>query len=446
MRDLLVALMIFGSLPVILVKPHVGVLVWSWISYMNPHRLTWGFAYDLRFALIVGAVTLFAWLVSREPKRLPWHPVTLLFVAFTAWISFTTLFALFPDHAAAKWDRVMKILLFNGFLTLGLITTKRRLNALIWVIVVSIGFYGIRGGIFTLLTGGNYHVFGPAKSFIADNNSLGLALLMVIPLMRYLQLSTEQRWVKWGLATAMLLSVVAILGTQSRGALVGLGVTLLALLIKSRNRLVIGTCLVLTLALGVLFMPEKWQARMETIVAYEEDASVQGRFDAWAYAIDTAIERPLTGGGFAAFRGNRVSTSAGYRAAHSIYFEVLGEQGIIGLALFLLLGAGALLTGRSTIRRTRDRPDLVWARDLAAMTQVCLVAYATSGLFLSLAFFDLFYHIVAVMVLTNASVTQELSASTERPPADPRGRSKIANSLHATKERRGRSHSPSILP
>ena len=78
MRDFLLTLVIFGSIPIIFVKPHVGILVWSWISYMNLHRFTWGFAFDFRFALLVAFATIVAWLISREPKRIPWKALSRL--------------------------------------------------------------------------------------------------------------------------------------------------------------------------------------------------------------------------------------------------------------------------------------------------------------------------------------------------------------------------------
>lgn len=415
MRDILVTLIVMGSIPIILIKPHIGVLMWSWISYMNPHRLTWGFAYDFRFALIVGAVTIFAWLISREPKRLPWHPVTFLLVALTLWVSFTTLFAEFPDHAQAKWERTIKILVVNGFLTLALMRSKPRLDALIWVIVVSIGFFGVKGGIFTLLTGGTYILSGPGDTFIGDNNSLALALITVMPLMRYLQLSTEMRWIRWGLVVAMLLCLIAVLGTHSRGGLIGLAAMLLVLFVKTRRKLLISVGLGLVLAFGIGFMPERWQGRMESILAYEQEASAQTRFEAWQYAIDTAMESPLIGGGFEVFRGNKAPTLAGYRSAHSIYFEVLGEHGFVGLVLFLALGIATFLAGRSIIRQARGNPDLAWARDLASMIQAGLVGYAVAGVFLNLAFFDLYYHLVAIMALTSVLASETLSESGEQP-------------------------------
>jgi probable O-glycosylation ligase (exosortase A-associated) len=404
MRSILVTLLIFGSLPLIVVKPHVGVLVWSWISYMNPHRLTWGFAYDFSFAVVVGLVTIAAWLFSREPKTLPWHPLVLLLAAFAAWVSFTTLFAAYPDHAHWKWDRTIKILLFNGFVTLGLITTRQRLEALIWVIVLSLGFFALKGAVFTVLTGGIYRLQGPSGSFIADNNSFGLALLMTMPLVRYLQLTARTRWLRLGLSILLICFLLTVLGTYSRGAVVGLAVTAIALLVKSRHRMRLALVAGLALAAALEFMPEHWHERVASIFAYEEDASAQGRFESWRYALEVAGEHPLVGGGFEVFRGNRAETREGYRSAHSIYFEVLGEHGWVGLGLFLALGLGAYRTARSVIRRASEDPELSWAADLAAMVQVSIAAYAIAGLFLNLATFDLYYHLLALVVIASSLV------------------------------------------
>jgi probable O-glycosylation ligase (exosortase A-associated) len=419
MRSILVTLLIFGSLPLIVVKPHVGVLVWSWIGYMNPHRLTWGFAYDFSFAMLVGLVTVAAWLFSREPKTLPWHPLVLLLAAFAAWVSFTTLFATYPDHAQWKWDRTIKILLFNGFVTLGLITTRQRLVALIWVIVLSLGFFALKGAVFTVLTGGIYRLQGPAGSFIADNNQFGMALLMTVPLVRYLQLTAQSRWMRLGLLVLLVCFLVSVLGTYSRGAVIGLAVTAIALLAKSRHRMRLALVAGLALAAAVQFMPEHWHARIASIFDYAEDASAQARVDSWRYALEVAREHPVVGGGFEIFRGNQAPTTAGYRSAHSIYFEVLAEHGWVGAGLFLALGLGAYLTARSVMRRAGEDSELSWAADLAAMVQVSIAAYAIAGLFLNLATFDLYYHLIAIVVIASALVRRGVPSKVAAVSYDP---------------------------
>ncbi len=130
------------------------------------------------------------------------------------------------------------------FVTMMLMQSKERIDQLVWVIAMSIGFYGIKGGIFTIVHGGAYHVRGPEGSFIGGDNEMGLALIMTIPLLRYLQLTTRSTWVRVFLATAMVLCAIATVGSQSRGALIGLAAMGAFLWLKSRNK-------VFTMLMGV---------------------------------------------------------------------------------------------------------------------------------------------------------------------------------------------------
>src|SRR6266581_6192839 len=106
MRDIVLTAFIFGTLPFILWRPHIGVLVWTWIGFMNPHRLTWSFAYDMPFAMIVALVTLVSLLISREPKKIPWTRETIVLLIFIVWMLITTIFAVYPEFA---WDHMNKV-------------------------------------------------------------------------------------------------------------------------------------------------------------------------------------------------------------------------------------------------------------------------------------------------------------------------------------------------
>jgi putative inorganic carbon (HCO3(-)) transporter len=415
MRDLLVALIVFGSVPFTFVRPHIGVYVWTWLSLMSPHRMTWGFAQTMRVALVVGAMTIIAWLISREPKRPPMSAPVVILVIFTIWVSFCNLFAVNPTDAFVKWSEVIKILAMT-FVTMCLLQSRERIYIMVWVMTVSIGFYGFRGGIFTILTGGNYRVWGPPGTFIEDNNQLALAMIMTLPLMWYLFLDAKERWVKAGLLAGTALTMISVAGTHSRGGAVALCVMLSALWFKSRYKIAT-LAVAVVVVLGTLsFLPEHWYARMSTISTYDEDMSVRGRFDAWTFGWRVALERPIVGGGLRVFYDGAyfmrlVPDAIMPRNAHSIYFEVLGETGFVGLGLFLALGIASLLTAGSVIRLTKARPDFDWARNLAAMCQVSLVGYASAGAFLNLGFFDLYYFMITLIVCLKYVVQQELAAA-----------------------------------
>lgn len=153
MRDIIVTLMVFGSLPFILRNAYIGVLVWSWLSYMNPHRLTWGFAYSMPFAQIVAATLLVSLFFSKERKPFPVNGLTVTWLLLLAWMIVTTVFALLPDVAYEQLIKVYKIQIIT-LLTLVLFGSQKKLDLLIWVIVLSIGFFSVKGGVFTVLTGG----------------------------------------------------------------------------------------------------------------------------------------------------------------------------------------------------------------------------------------------------------------------------------------------------
>ncbi len=399
MRDLLVTAVIFASLPFILYRPHIGILVWSWLAYMNPHKLAWGFATDMPFAFIVAITTLISFFWSKEPKKIPWTRESIILLFFTIWMFITTLFSMFPELAWPQWDKVWKIQLMT-FVTLMLMLSKERLNLLILVIVLSLGFYGVKGGIWVLRTGGEHRVLGPEGSFIGDNNEIGLALIMAIPLMRYLQLNTSNVWIRHALTVAMVLTCIAVLGTHSRGALVGIVAMGLFFLLKSRRRLVPLLIVGAMIVIVPRTLPEKWFDRMETI-QNPHDYSATERLRAWGNAYDLASKRVL-GGGYNAL------IVYGKRDAHSIYFEIMGEHGFIGFALYILL---AFFTWRSCawiIKTTKKDPRNKWAADLSAMIQVSLVGFGSAGAFLGLAYFDLSYHLVAIVVLTKIIVKKSL--------------------------------------
>lgn len=416
MRDILVTVIIFGLVPFVLTRPWLGVLVWSWIGYMNPHRLTWGFAYSFPFASVVGAATLFAWLISKEPKKIPWTPVTIVLLLFTIWMNVTTPFAFNQEAAWFQWDKVMKIMLMT-FVTLSVMQSKTRIQWLVWVIALSIAFFGVKGGIFTVLTGGKYMVLGPPGSFLGTNTEVALALIMTLPLLRYLQLQVSNKWAKRAFIAAMIFVGLAIIGSYSRGAFLGGAAMVMFLWLKSHKKMLVGVIMLLAIPPMLMFMPSKWYERMYTIEAYQEDGSAMGRINAWGYALNLVQDRPLVGGGFECWTQDLFARWAPnpYQVndAHSIYFEVLGEQGIPGLFLFLLFGLLVWRTGTWIIRTTKSREDLKWAKDLAAMIHVSIVGYAVGGTFLGLAYFDLFYSLAALLVLTRCVVERQFSMEKE---------------------------------
>jgi probable O-glycosylation ligase (exosortase A-associated) len=421
-RDILLTLTIFGLLPVCLARPWVGVLVWSWISYMNPHRLTWGFAFDMPFALLVAVCTLLGFLFARERKPFVWTRESVLLLALWAWFTFTTLYAMYPESAWDKWENVSKSFLM-ALIAVPLFQDRQRLRTLVLVVAVSLGYYGMKGGVFALITGGQWMVLGPPASFFEANTETALVLNMSLPFSFFLSKDEPRQWIRWFWRAVFALTIVAVLCTYSRGGVVGLVVVLAVLFLSARGRVLMLAGALAGLALVSWWAPEQLVERIGTIRNYEEDGSAQLRFMSWRLGWELARDRPL-GGGFQAFRHRETydiyvpeyPRPFGHDA-HSIYFNLLGEHGWIGLGLFGLLVISALSSLQGLRRTALRRPDLAWMGRYAKMIQASLFAYLANGATLSAAYFDLGYQLfVFVIILKGMARQAEAEPAVDGPP------------------------------
>jgi putative inorganic carbon (hco3(-)) transporter len=229
-----------------------------------------------------------------------------------------------------------------------------------------------------------------------------LALVMIIPILRYLQLTSESKWIRRAMLASMVLCAIAALGSQSRGALLAIGAMGVVMWWRSDKK--IGVAMLLfPAALGLLsFMPDTWWDRMETIRTYQDDGSAMGRINAWWMAFNLAKDN-LMGGGFMVYTpeifGRYAPNPLDIHAAHSIYFMVLGEHGFVGLFLFLLLWFFVWSSAGYLRVQGRKLPETQWLVHLGGMCQVSIAGYAVGGAFLSLSYYDLPYNILVLVVL-----------------------------------------------
>ncbi len=412
MRDILVTLVVFGSLPFIFKRPWIGAVMWVWISVMNLHSQGWGFARTMPFAAIIAGTMVLALLCNKERFRLPKSPVTTVFILFMVWMGITSIFAIHPDQVGPQLTKVYKIFGMN-LVVMMLVTQRKHIEALIWTIVVSIGYYGVKGGIFTIRSGGGERVWGPEGTFIAGNNEVALALVVVIPLFFFVHSITTNKWGRYALLASIFLCALASLGSYSRGAALAIVAMGGFLWLKSSKKALTGTIMFLSIPVLLLMMPDKWFDRINTINNYEEDGSAMGRINAWRMAWNLASDR-FFGGGFEIYDYGVFLRYApiphDVHAAHSLYFQVLGEHGFVGLFLYLALGLLTWRAGSWIIKHSKGHEELKWSADLARMIQVSLLGFGVGGAFLSLVYFDVPYYLMAAMVATRVLVEKELTA------------------------------------
>lgn len=417
-RDILLVAALFPLVAVCLTRPWVGVLGWFWVSYFVPHSFTWGFARELPIAAIVGGATLVGLVISGDRSMgLPRSWTVVLLGIFAVDVTLTTVMAFNAAEAWGKWNWVSKSLLMT-FVTMVLINSRERLRWLYLVTAVSLGLHGLKGGLWVLRTGGGERVYGPERSFFWDNNTLGLALCMILPFLLQLAREESRAWLRRLLQVIFAFSIVAIVFTYSRGAFIALVVVITPMIWRSPWRYRFLVAIVVVGLIGYSVVPDRLRARIASISdqdsALTRDISTSGRLDAWHTATQIAVAHPILGEGFRALWSPELWTEyygqnfTAARDAHSIYFEVLAEHGFLGLSLYVAIILMTLRSLTKVKRRWQGDPEHGVLASYAAMTRHGLYPFLISGAFLGVAYFDLYFLFVAMsVVLATLSVEAE---------------------------------------
>jgi putative inorganic carbon (HCO3(-)) transporter len=423
MRDLVFMAFFAAYLPVVVRFPHVGAMLWAWLSFCSPDEYLFGFMTGLPLSKIVAVITLAALAMQRDGRRPYIDGIMAMMLAFVAVGLVSAILSITP--LPTNWElfgKVGKIVILCFVLTV-VVITRQRMQAMVLAIALGLAFNGVDEGLKVLVTAGGHHVLGVAT--MGDNNSFAVAMLMCMPLLLYLFNTSVNPLTRFALMSGEVLCGVAVIGTYSRGGFLGLLTFALGLIALNRNKIrnFIGVAVAGVVLLQ--FAPEAWFQRINTIGTAEVDTSFTDRITAWKVSLLIALDRPFFGGGFHAVQDTDVylkygkdlarvdfMASAPLRpvgmAAHSIYFEVLGDLGFTGLALFVGM-LGLAIQSCSTIRRrARGQADMAWIVDLASMLRLSLIVYMVAGAALSFAYFEGVYVLAALLSVLRRMQAVEL--------------------------------------
>lgn len=404
-------------------KPFLFVLAYAYIDIVAPQKVSWGFLQSIPISLIafMGAVT--AWAVAEDKSGIRFSPRQFLLLLLLIYCGLSTRTADFPEEALEKWAWVWKALVFAMFLPLTL-RTRLRIEAFTLIMVLSVGVIVIGGGIKTLAGGGGY---GELKLLVNDNTGLyegsiiSTCAVCVMPLALWLARHGtifKPGLLVWLFALGICFSCLLMpVGTQARTGLICVAVLGVMMLRSVKRRLLYIGAISALLMIAIPFLPQSYTERMSTIRNHQSDQSASTRVAVWKWTIEYAKTHPF-GGGFEAYRQNVLSYDkieaehAGDnntaietqrieergRAYHSSYFEMLGEQGYPGLAMWLLLHIMGVVH-MEVIRRSYAKntsPELRWVTPLADALQQAQIVYLFGGAFVGIAFQPFCYMLVGL--------------------------------------------------
>ena len=404
-------------------RPFIFVLAYTYIDIVSPQKVSWGILSHIPVSLIAFLCAFVAWFVAEDKNGTRISLRQILLLALLVYCGLTTQTADFPVEAAEKWAWVWKALLFAMFLPLTL-RTRLRIEALTLIMVLSVGVIVIGGGIKTLAGGGGY---GELRLLVNNNTGLyessiiSAVAIAVIPLALWLSRfgtvfppDWRVKSFAWALCFACALMPI---GTGARTGLVCVVVLAAMILRTAKRRLLIVSLMTAAAIVSVPMLPADFVARMGTIRNHQSDESASTRVAVWKWTIEFVQNRPF-GGGFDAYRQNQLqydTVEASYagdnnaaleykpvvdkaRAYHSSYFEMLGEQGYPGLAMWLVLHL--LGVWQMEVLRRRFRKDSTeqfgWVSPLAEALQQAQVIYLVGSTFVGIAFQPFCYMLVGL--------------------------------------------------
>ncbi|MGD0106342.1 MAG: putative O-glycosylation ligase, exosortase A system-associated [Rhodopila sp.] len=419
MRDTMFLAAVIAIIPMALGWPYICISFWAYVSLLDPNSFLYGIGTMVPYAKVAAGMTLLSLLVSREKNAFHCDRTTalvLVFLVIAALSQFTSL-----ADASVGWDildKLWKIVALN-LLVVCCVRTRLRIHVLLLTICLGVGFNGTGEALKYLLSGAAHKVEGVPNW--GDNNQVALIVLMTMPILAYIREVSEARLLRLGALAGIILFAVCVIATTSRGGLAGLLILALAGIATTRHKVRYLAAMLIAGMVLVQTVPESWTQRMDTIQSADQDSSFMGRVIVWKLSTLIALDHPLLGGGLHAVQSLNVwnayvpsfgklsfiptdAPDLSPHAAHSIYFEVLGDTGILGLSVFLGIMASCFLTGFRIKAAARNRPDLQWAARLASMLQLSLLSFLSTGALLSAAYHDLVFLVVALFSAVNAAV------------------------------------------
>jgi putative inorganic carbon (HCO3(-)) transporter len=442
------ALFIFGCWASLIalgcVAPFVMALAFIWVDLFRPHDVAPVLGQLLPFSLTTAALTVGAYLVldRRDPPRL--GLLTALLIVWAGWITMTTSWALFPTDAWTKWDWAFKTVLFTALLPF-VFRSRIQIEAALLVILCCITSNVLPFAIKSVVDSGGYGralgLIGINGGWGGEGSTLGTYAFVCLPLVTYLQrhslLAPARGWLRWVYLAAPGIATFGAFGTFARAALIACFVWAALAWWQSRHKVMVAVMMVAAAAVVVPVMGDAWLARISTSLEPRHEESANTRLLVWEWTIDLANRNPA-GAGFNSYLGNRIEMRGEYgeevvqqgRAFHSIYFEVLGEHGWIGLAIFFAIFAMFFLDMRRIRRLVRDRPDLEWLGDLARALSHSMLIFMAGAAFVGIAFQPLQYYLFALAVSASAALHRAAAAQAPAP-----AESRVAPTLPGWRQR-----------
>ena len=426
MRDIVMLAAMLAMVPMAFMNGFVAFLFWGYTTVITPAHYLHGFMQGVRFNFIFAAMALaILFLRKNKNESKPILGVTYwLLVVFLIHASLSTVFAFTPNPLIdEKFEKIVKGFAFVLALPF-FVKDRNGIHAVLLMLALGLGLHGVIEGLKFIMSGGGHRMNGIPDSSLTDNNLFALGMVMILPIILYFNQVLIDRYAKWVTIFAALLTILTIIATNSRGGFLALAVLGIWYFMASRKKGYAIFVVIVAAVVVVAVAPDTWFERISTIKEASEDSSFMNRVAAWKVSMSIGLSNPIFGGGFSGIQNywiwdmykdmpSIIPVDVNLytpKAAHSIYFQVLGDMGVFGLILFLSLLMSAFIARKSIISKVNksSKAELLWAVDISNAIFLSLLAFVIGGAGVSLPYYEVIYILISLMAILNGVVTTKI--------------------------------------
>jgi len=394
----------------VLSKPWIGVVVSYFFIILTPQNIWWWHFEGVRHVFLILLPTILGFFfqilsggfdleIIKNKRNLC---MAILFLLF----NFAYFFGPYVNEAIAKAgglgpDFVRPIankIFLLYFIAAICIDSKKKLKLLVLTMIISTAYLIYWANDQYLFQGVYGRLRGPrvrGGGTYADQNSFAMLFVVGLPYIYYLGCYFKSKIKRYATWLIIPLGWHAIFLTGSRGGLVGIAVTLVVVILRSKNKIIFGS-----IVLPLFLVAYIWQAgdvmrnRAQTIDEYETETSASTRLEAWGAAIEMIKKHPITGVGLASFvTAFPYFSDKDPRQAHNTFFQITAELGIFGgIAYLYIVGSGVFSLW---IRGKKIEDKELFIINEAVL--VSIVGFFVCSMFLTLYIFEIFYFLCVLM-------------------------------------------------
>lgn len=419
MRSLFLASLFSILMLLGLAAPFIAALGYVWVDIVKPQNLAYSIINGAPLALISVIITTIFFLINDRKNPPKVGSIMLLLVFFSAWITLTTALSS-PELQLVgwfKWKSSFYILLFTLFIPF-IFRSRIQIESLLLIIIFSASTVFFSAGVKTALGSGGYGqlaIMGQENTGLSESSTLAAVCVMLIPLMHYCIKHTlifpRNKLTKLFFIGLIGLALLTVVGTSARTGLIAIIVLTTSYFLRSQRKLLILLLLpiIFVISTNIDVTSTLWGGRMSTINTYEADSSALGRIAVWKWTLDFVQENPL-GGGFNAYLLNGISSvneqgifyyAPGVlkgKAFHSVYFEILGEQGYLGFFVYFLIIYITLIKLYKIKKNYQTFPEFKWICDLSVHLRDSIIIFLAAGAFIGIGYQPYIFYLIAITI------------------------------------------------